>query len=291
LKAEIRGESFEGRLPGRQGRMLFAYMAASRARPVSRDELMGALWPSAAPAQPGPALSTLLTRLRQTLGHGVVEGRRELWLQLPPDAWVDVEVLHARAARAEGALARGDMRGALRAAQEALALTEQRLLPEFSEPWVDERRREFEERRCAMLETCARAGVALGGLELLTAGRAARALVELNPYRESGCALLMQVCAARGDVAEALRVFDRLRTLLREELGVLPSQALVKLNDRLLHATGGLRDAETPAASYPTLWDATPPPNRTADNSRRPTGPARSKPATPRRLRTGCRSR
>ena len=216
--------------------MLFAYMAANRARPVSRDELMGALWPSTAPAAPGPALSTLLTRLRQTLGHGVLEGRRELRLVLPPGAWLDVEALQAHAARAEAALARRDMRAALQAGHEAVALSERRLLPEFAEPWVEERRRELEERRHAMLEICARAGLALGGLELLAAERAARALVELNPYRESGYALLMEVFAARGDVAEALRVFDTLRILLREELGVLPSQGLVERNDRLLGA-------------------------------------------------------
>lgn len=216
--------------------MLFAYMVANRSRPVSRDELMGALWPGTAPAAPGPALSTLLTRLRQTLGHGVLEGRRELCLRLPPDAWVDLESMQARAARAEAALGRRDLRGALEAGQEALALTERRLLPEFAEPWVEERRRELDERRHAMLEICARAGLVLGGLELLAAERAARALVELNPYRESGYALLMEVFAARGDVAEALRVFDTLRLVLREELGVLPSQGLVELNDRLLGA-------------------------------------------------------
>ncbi len=220
--------------------MLFAYLVANRSRPVSRDELMGALWPGTAPAAPGPALSTLLTRLRQTLGHGVLEGRREVCLRLPPDAWVDLESMQASAARAEAAFARRDLRGALEAGQEALALSERRLLPEFEEPWVEERRRELEERRHAMLEICARAGLALGGLELLAAERAARALVELNPYRESGHALLMEVFAARGDVAEALRVFDTLRILLREELGVLPSQVLVELNDRLLGAEAGV---------------------------------------------------
>jgi DNA-binding SARP family transcriptional activator len=242
---EIRGESLEGRLPGRQGRTLFAYMAANRARPVSRDELMGALWPGMAPAAPGPALSTLLTRLRQALGHGVLEGRRELRLRLPLDAWVDIEAMHGRAERAEAALARRDLRGAIEAAQEALALTDRRLLPEFAEPWVEERRRELDERRHAMWEMWARAGLALGGLELLPAERAARALVALNPYRESGYALLMEVCAARGDVAEALRAYDTLRTLLREELGVLPSRGLVKLNDRLLGIEARLSSAET----------------------------------------------
>jgi DNA-binding SARP family transcriptional activator len=170
----------------------------------------------------------------------VLEGRREICLRLPPDAWVDLESMQAHAARAEAALVRLDRRAALEAGHEALALSQRRLLPEFAEPWVEERRRELEERRHAMLEICARAGLALGGLELLAAERAARALVELNPYRESGYALLMEVFAARGDVAEALRVFDTLRILLREELGVLPSHGLVELNDRLLGAEAGV---------------------------------------------------
>jgi SARP family transcriptional regulator, regulator of embCAB operon len=233
-------------LPGRQGRMLLAYLVANRARPVSRDELMGALWPCAAPAAPGPALSTVLARLRRTLGDDVLEGRRELSLRLPPDAWVDVEAMQLRATQAEAALSRRDLNEALAAGHEALALTERRLLPEFADTWVEERRRELDERRRAMLEVCARAGLALGGHELAAAERAARALVTHNPYRESGYALLMEIHAARGDVAEALRVYDTLRRLLREELGVLPSRALVKLNDRLLGASEARRPSSLP---------------------------------------------
>jgi SARP family transcriptional regulator, regulator of embCAB operon len=234
LRVEIKGESLEEHLPGRQGRMVLAYLAANRARPVSRDELIGALWPRTAPAAPGPALSTLLTRLRQTIGKGIIEGRHELWLRLPREASIDLEVMQARAERAERALACDDLCEALEASREALALTQRRLLPEFEEPWVEERRREIDERRLAMLEVCARAGLLLGGHELAAAERAARALVTQNPYRESGHALLMEIHAARGDVAEALRVYDALRALLREELGVLPSPALVKLSERLL---------------------------------------------------------
>jgi DNA-binding SARP family transcriptional activator len=234
LTVEIEGESLQARLPGRQGRMLFAYLAANRDRPVSRDELIGALWPGTAPVAPGPALSTLLTRLRRALGTGKLEGRHELVLRLPPGASVDLEILQARAARAERELARDDPHAALEAGREALALTERRLLPEFSEPWVEERRREIDARRVAMLEVCARAGLMLGGHELATAERSAYALVAHNPYRESGYALLMEIHAARGDVAEALRVYHALRALLRDELGVLPSAPLVKLNERLL---------------------------------------------------------
>ena len=61
-----------------------------------------------------------------------------------------------------------------------------------------------------------------------------RKLIELAPYRESGYRLLMESLAARGEVAEALRVYDRLRILLHDELGIAPSAESQALHRRLL---------------------------------------------------------
>ena len=44
----------------------------------------------------------------------------------------------------------------------------------------------------------------------------------------------MEALAARGNLAEATLAYDRLRTLLRDELGTTPAPALVALHDRLL---------------------------------------------------------
>ncbi|HRV60034.1 MAG TPA: hypothetical protein P5138_05350, partial [Solirubrobacterales bacterium] len=38
------GEEIGESLPGRQGRLLFAFLALNRRRPVRRDELVEALW-------------------------------------------------------------------------------------------------------------------------------------------------------------------------------------------------------------------------------------------------------
>ena len=74
----------------------------------------------------------------------------------------------------------------------------------------------------------------MGGTQLQSAERAARTLIETEPYRESGYVLLMEALAARGNVAEALRVFDGLRTLLRDELGTNPSAEAIAAHERLL---------------------------------------------------------
>jgi DNA-binding SARP family transcriptional activator len=44
-----------------------------------------------------------------------------------------------------------------------------------------------------------------------------------RPFRETGYQLLMRAHAAVGNRAEALRVYERCRSLLSEELGVPPS--------------------------------------------------------------------
>ncbi|HKB29698.1 MAG TPA: hypothetical protein VKD26_02570, partial [Streptosporangiaceae bacterium] len=47
---ETGGERLDSRLPGRQGRLLFAYLVLGRHRLTSRDELAGAIWPRQLPS-------------------------------------------------------------------------------------------------------------------------------------------------------------------------------------------------------------------------------------------------
>jgi hypothetical protein len=54
LQIHIGGHDVVGRLPGRQGRALVAYLVLNRDRAVSRDELLDILWPADAPTPPPP---------------------------------------------------------------------------------------------------------------------------------------------------------------------------------------------------------------------------------------------
>jgi SARP family transcriptional regulator, regulator of embCAB operon len=64
-------------------------------------------------------------------------------------------------------------------------------------------------------------------------------LTELAPYRETAHRLLMEALERRGNVAEALRAYERLRILLRDELGIAPSSALRAVHRRLLLQSAG----------------------------------------------------
>jgi DNA-binding SARP family transcriptional activator/tetratricopeptide (TPR) repeat protein/DNA-binding CsgD family transcriptional regulator len=249
LVLELDGARLEGELRGRQGRLLFAYLVLHRDRPVRRDELVEALWSRDGLPPSGDAdLAPPLSRLRKALGPGRIEGRAELRLVLPDDAWVDWEVAHAAARDARAALAGGDARRAWEAAGAAVEIADRGLLPGHEAPWIDERRAEVEDLCVRALEARATAGVRLGGAHLAEAERAARAAVDAAPFRESARVALIEALRAQGNVAEALRAYEDVRVLLRDELGTAPGAALVALHERLLREEGRAPAAATAAA-------------------------------------------
>src|SRR5918995_851844 len=249
------GQSRAAALPGRQGRLLFAYLVLNRDRDCGRAELIDLLWPERPPAAADSALSALLSKLRRALGEGALAGRSELRVTPPGPIEVDVEVAAAAAAEAEAAIDAHDWAGAGAAAREVLAVDLQTFLTDCDGPWVAECRRELETVRVRALEVLAEAGLRQGGRELGTAEQAARAAVAAMPFRESSHRLLMEVHEAAGNPAEALRAFEELRILLRDELGTTPGAAAMAVHERLLRgeapapAPAPAPRAEEPAAA------------------------------------------
>jgi len=224
----------ENALPGRQGRQIAAYLIVNRARTVTRDELLDALWWREPPEGASGTLSTLLSRTRRVLGEERLRGKSELRLVLPPDAWVDIEVAARAVHVAESAVAQGEFRKAWAPARTALNAAKRGFLPGHDAPWIEQRRDEVANLHVRALESIAQAGLGLRGTELASVERAARALIVAAPFRESGYRYLMEYFAARGDAAEALQVYERVRKLLAEELGTAPGPSLQQLHGELL---------------------------------------------------------
>jgi len=229
VSIEIDGTLLEqSAFPGLQGRLAFAYLVAERARPVARDELADLLWPSG----PGPAwetaLSAIVSKLRTLLTKGGLDGARVLSsaagcyeLRLPGEVWVDLEVAADAIHEAEVALKRGDQRAAYGPSAVAHHIARRPFFPGDSGAWVDARREKLHSILIRALEC--RAEVYLWNNEHTLAVEAARDVVRLEPFRETGHQLLMRAHAAAGNSAEALRVYERCRQFLAEELGVDPS--------------------------------------------------------------------
>jgi SARP family transcriptional regulator, regulator of embCAB operon len=231
---ELHGRRVEQRLPSRQGRLLFAYLALHRARPIPRDELVDALWPRAAPANAADALTVLLSKLRAVLGADVITGRASPKLALPAEAKIDVEEALAAVHRAESAATLADWARAWSAALCAQFIAQRPLLPEHDLPWLAEWRRRLDDVLQRSLEAYGEACLGIGGCELAGAERTGRRLMALNPLRESGYRLVMQSLAQRGNLAEGLRVYEQARAVLREELGIAPGPAIRELHAQLL---------------------------------------------------------
>ena len=224
LALELDGERVEERLPGRQGRLLFAFLAVNRNRTLTRDQLLEALWPDGRDG----GLAPLLSKLRRVVPLD------ELRLRLPPTAWIDVEAAADGVHRAESAIAQADFHRAWGPAQVAMFVSGRVFLPGEEAVWIDDWRRRLGELHVRALEAYAQAGLGIGGTELAAAVRAGRELTRREPYRETGHRLLMTALASEGNTAEALRVYDDLRTRLREDLGATPSVETQDLHKQLL---------------------------------------------------------
>jgi DNA-binding SARP family transcriptional activator len=231
---EVDGSRIEDTLPGRRGRVLFAYLVLNRGRPLLRDELLMAGWEQDARTDARNALTVLLSKLRHCLGSERLRGRTEVELLLPPATFVDVEAALEGAHRAETCIAEGRWAQAWGPAGIAYHVATRPFLNGLEAPWIDAWRRRLEEVRLRGLECFAAAGLGLGGPALAQAEERARILTELAPYRETGHQVLIEALARRGNVAEALRAYERLRILLREELGIAPNPVLQAVHRRLL---------------------------------------------------------
>jgi SARP family transcriptional regulator, regulator of embCAB operon len=234
LVVVLEGRRIEQELPSRQGRMLFAYLVTRRHSHTTRSQLAEALWPETGLASADSSLKALLSKLRKVVGADVLVGRDELRLELPPGSFVDIEAASEKLHEAESAVAASDWTRAWAPARTALHTATRGFMRGVDAPWIEEVRRELEEVRVRALECVAAVGVGLGGPELASTERAARTLVEIAPFRESGYLHLMRALAAQDNVAEAVRVHERLRCLLRDELGTTPSASVRAIYEELV---------------------------------------------------------
>ncbi len=230
------GERLDSRLPGRQGRLLFAYLVLNRHRLTSRDELAEAIWPRQPPTAAEAGLNALISKLRKILGPEVIDGRTALRLMLGQDAQVDVEAAAAAAHRAESQVALGRWKQAWGPSLVAMFIAEREFLPGEDAPWIAEQRQHLADVRLRALGSYAVAALGIGGTELPAAVRAGRQLITLAPLRETGYQVLMRALAAQGNVAEALNIHASLRDTLRDELGISPCAATQAVYDQLLRA-------------------------------------------------------
>jgi DNA-binding SARP family transcriptional activator len=228
----------ESAFPGRLGRRLWAYLVLQRRRPVSRGELVDALWGDASPEAADASLNALVSRVRTAiapLGPGCAELRAATGtysLHLAADAFVDRErawsaINHVQALQREGRLA-----DAWAEAIIANEIAARGFLAGEDAPWIEAERRTLRDIELQALDAVCEAELAQR--RPLEAERVARRLVTVDPLRESGYRHLMRAARDAGNAAQAVAIMDECRAALAA-VSARPSAVTERLFRELVH--------------------------------------------------------
>lgn len=205
-------------IPGSAERLLALLSLAGRA--MRRAEVAGTLWPDVSESRAFGSLRSAVSRLGDAGRLAVRAGTVDL--VLAPGVSVDLRSARALALRLLGAEPLDSDLGG-----DVVAILSRQLLPGWYDDWILVEAEDWRQLRLHALEALAR--------HLCRAGRfgeaafAAGASVRCEPLRESAHATLISVHLAEGNYCEARRQLDRLGALLKEELGLEPSERVLAL--------------------------------------------------------------
>lgn len=189
---------------------------------VHRTAAAERLWPDSLPARAAANLRSALWRGRATGSATVIEcaGPR---LQLSPVVQVDLNEVGRHAQEILEPLSPpGD--GAFDTLIEGLS---RELLPGWSEDWLLMERERWDQIRLHTLEHLAQR--LRSEKRYLAALQAALAAIAIEPIRETAHRIVIEVHADEGNVASAVKHYQRYRALLQLELGVSPSSQMAQL--------------------------------------------------------------
>ncbi|GLZ78702.1 SARP family transcriptional regulator [Actinorhabdospora filicis] len=209
---------------GARPRALLTYLAWRAPRAVPSATLIGLLWEEP-PANPANALQALVSRLRRSLGAGVLPAA-ENGYRLAADT--DLAAFGRLLATAREA---GDRAGVL---GEALSLWRGEALADLDERVAGPERARLAELRLSTVEDYAHACLDAGRAGEVAALLAAEAAA--HPRRETLRALHVRVLHALGRSAEALTAFEDARAALAEDLGAAPGPQLSAAHLAVLRA-------------------------------------------------------
>lgn len=230
-----------GRVTQRRRLALLALLGAAGDRGWTRDRLVGLLWPEASDGQARHLLSDSLYVIRQALDGDGVSASGDV-LRLNAEAvWTDAVAF-------ERAIKEGQL-------QEAVELYRGPFLDGFHvgdalelERWVETERSRLAGLYSTALETLAQQAEDAG--EHATAVEWWRRLAAHDPYNSRRALRLMQALMKAGNPAGALEHARVHELLVKEELGVEPSDELMQVVERLKREPRPVGD--DPASGLPS---------------------------------------
>src|SRR5919108_1671945 len=218
------GELLGGAAAQRRVVALLAGLAVARDEGVSRDRMLGLLWPDSEPEKARQALAQALYHARRALAQD------DLFVT-GADLRLNSNVITSDVAEFEEALDRGEL-------ELAVSLYKGPFLEGFYvggtsefERWASRERKRLADRCAGALERLALAAEANKDYQRAVDWR--KQLAGLDPLNSRVAIDLMMAMAATGDRAGAIQHARVHETLLRQELDVEPDAALSQMVERL----------------------------------------------------------
>lgn len=208
--------------------MLLAALLAHQGQSVGTDGLIDILWGEHPPPTAIKTLQKYVSQLRKELGEVLVTRPRGYALQVRHDQ-VDAQRFEEMVAAAETA----GTAERIEILEEALALWRGEAYPDLTDsPAEITESSRLSELRVTAVERLIEARLGNGEHDRVV-GRL-EALVAEHPFRERLWGQLMLALYRSGRQSDALDAYQRLRTMLGEELGIEPSPELSRLEERIL---------------------------------------------------------
>ena len=235
----------------RPARAVLVVLALHAGHAVSTADLIDAVWGEHPPASATKTLQSHISQLRRILPAGLVETMKGGYrLRLRPDE-VDALRLGALVDDARRARSEGDDQLAAALLDDAVSLWRSTPLADLADgPFRAGRLAQLEAEYGSAVEERAAARLAVGDHERMIPQL--ELLVAEHPYREPLWGDLMLALYRSGRRVDALAAYERLRRVLRDDLGVSPSAPLRDLAARIVNEDPTLQlQPVRPASNLP----------------------------------------
>src|SRR5439155_5395591 len=248
------------RIDAPKQRALLALLVLHRGEVVSVDRLAEELWAGDPPATATKTIQVYVAQLRKALGENVLATHGRGYSFASDDHDVDIERFERLSSEGCGRLDDGDAERAAALLREALALWRGPALADFTyDEFAQHEIERLDELRLVATERRIDLELALGHHDDLVPEL--EALVHAHPLRERLRGHLMLALYRSGRQAEALDAYQGARSVLRDELGLDPSEELQALQRAILD--------HDPALAAPPRVDLPGPAEVDGDSQRR----------------------
>lgn len=226
-------------IPSRAARSLLAYLIMYRGVRHPRERLAAQFWPELSAARARRRLSHTLWQIQDALSESSADADHlEVAadaLSVRPDApyRVDVEEFERGLDRLRARRSHGPARVRdLADLEQVVDLYQGDFLAGHYETWVLEEQQRLEQRYLDALNHLVDLARSQGAYD--DALTYARRLTNQDPLREDAHREVMRLSTLLGRTSDALRQYERCRTVLADELGTSPSAATEQLHQRIL---------------------------------------------------------